>query len=134
MTSRPLVCIGGGLARCEVSIRIGEGSIDSLVYYPYYCFLARVRTRSLRYLLDARTGALSTADPFTVERIEAPERDVLGASLDEDQADRLARRYIPGRVVAEKGLLHKPFWVISFDSKRFLLDALSARLHPLPTA
>lgn len=132
--SRRLVCIAGGLAVSEVESRIGNGRIESLLYYPYYSFLARVRTRPLTYLLDGRTGRLSTADPFAVEWVEAPERDVLGVSLDEGRASTLARRYVAGRLVAAKGLVHKTFWILSSDSGRFLLDAQSAGIHPLPPA
>ena len=129
----------------------------SKIYYPYFWFHLRYATRTLlgygsvrlSCLVDTRTGCASTTDPFELERVDANAATVMEPRLAEDDALRSAHRYgayvmrhrrkalvAPEVTMLERGLVHKPFWVVDGSKPRqstfrVLVDGLTGRFHVL---
>jgi hypothetical protein len=154
--TRTLCCIRAAVGP-EEAARIAARAAPGLrharqLYYPYHWFLFRSVTRTLlgssstrlSCLVDARTGLFATSDPFEVVTCSAPEQDVLDCALAEPDAEAVARRQAP-RVVrsrrrslvgervelCERGLVHRPFWVVSTERAGLLVDGVTGALLPL---
>ncbi len=128
------------------------------LYYPYFwlqlryaahTFLGKSAVR-LSCFVDSRTRIGATTDPFELERIDANERDIITARVDESEAHRIAERYTgyvlrnrrrafvaPTIEVLSCQMVHKPFWIVTTrslaqqPSLRVLVDGITGGLHPL---
>lgn len=127
------------------------------LYYPYYWYLFRYHVRTflgtsampVSCLVDARTGLGATSEPFTRERLDVRDDDVLPPRLGEVEARRIAERYcgyVVGRrrkalvatevEVIKHAVVHKPFWVVTCARERetafqMLVDGITGGFHPL---
>jgi hypothetical protein len=153
--------IQGDVTRAEAEAVAGralgtqQATLERELFYPYYWFLMRAswttlfgpRGGRLCCLVDARTRVVSTSDPFETETAAAPAASVLGSTLEEEDAERLARRAArrtlgriqralapPAFELLDHALLHKRFWVAREGGRRLLVDGVTGRVHPLERA
>lgn len=128
------------------------------LYYPYDWILFRCRTNTwfgatgmaLSCLVDCRTRVAATADPFTTEPAAANDALVMDRRISRDTSLRLARNYaaytvrqkhkalvLPQIEVVERRSVHKPFWVVEYqshkgDRQELLVDGLTGEYCALP--
>ena len=158
-----VVAIAGRLtpAQAESAVTSASGEWTSRarrrLYYPYFWFQLRYTVRTLletssvrmSCLVDTRTGLASTADPFELERVDGDAGEVMEPRLAEDEALRIARRYVayvvrnrrkalivPEVKVLERSLVHKPFWIVDGTTRhessfRVLVDGVTGGFHVL---
>jgi hypothetical protein len=109
------------------------------IFYPYYWLSFRetvetfVGASSIRIscLVDGRRGLTATSDAFEIELRGAGARDVLPCAIAEEEAMERGRRFVrhaprarlralvaSRREELGRGLVYKPFWVVSGVSER----------------
>lgn len=152
-------CLTSAQAEGVVASASGEwmSRAQRKLYYPYLWCQLRYTARTflgdsgvrMSCLVDTRTGLASTVDPFQLERVEADAGEVIEPRLAEDDALRVARRYVdyvvrnrrkalvaPEVNVLRRGLVYKPFWIVDGTTRRqssfrVLVDGITGGFHVL---
>jgi len=158
--SREISVVSGGLAEAEVVALFSEFQprVEERVFYPYFWFHFRYRTRSvlgesglrIACLIDSRTRVGATTEAFEIERAAAADSEVLAPKVDADEALTIATRYGSyvlrhrkkalarlERDLVEQRVVHKPFWIVGLRQRsggecRVLVDGVTGGFHPLP--
>ena len=141
-------------ALCLVSSLTGdvEVQLKPEVIYPYYCFdancsvptMAGRKEVSMICLVDAVNGLGSTADNFELKTEMLPEAKLLPIALDLQAATDIAQRTVTHRMgkklrmiasfdvsIAQRGIVHKRFWIVQSSEARVMVDSTTGSLHPL---
>jgi len=159
--SRTLPCIAAAVDRAvlsRIAARVApphRPPATRELLYPYYRYVFRSTTTTLlgrraihiSCLVDARTGAPATSDPFDVTPCTVSATDVLEPVLSEPEARDVARRLAGHAARArrrvlvadelellEQGLVHKPFVVVTGGRAPLLVDGVTGATCPTDRA
>jgi hypothetical protein len=157
-SKRTLCCIRGPIGERDATriARPAAGWSSPLtarrLHYPYYWFTFRSTASTIlgpsrmrvACLVDGRTGLFATSDPFDIVTRSVPREDVLDHALGEAEADAVARRGVPHAIQARRRslvaehrelldcrLVYKPFWVVTGETARVLVDGVTGAVFPL---
>ena len=126
--------------------------VERTIYYPYHWYRVAGsaptwvgrRPFTVTCLVDARSGAASTADRFTVEPATVSAGALLLPRTEAIDATRQAERYLShalgrrlraiasfGLTLDHRGLVYKAYRILRCDGTGVLLDGVTGELHPL---
>ena len=122
------------------------------IYYPYQFVSYQMKVKALLVkegalgcTIDMISGRESVIDSKpSFERSVLDEAERLPAVLSKEKAEKKAVQFfqrhaskkykfltVPRFSLKESQLFFRPFWVVSSDQNRFIVDAVSGKFHPL---